>query len=312
VIRVGPAGWSYRDWDGIVYPSPKPRGFQPLAVVARLFDAAEVNVTFYHPPQPEIAENWCRLLDKIGAESFRFSVKLWQGLTHGDETSDHAEAQRLRALCELLRERGRLIAMLAQFPWSFRCSPASFGRLERLADEWREFDLAVEVRHGSWDGDEYLAWLRERGLAFVNIDQPVIGESLGPTAHVTTPALAYVRLHGQNREAWFAEDQGRDERYNYLYSSEELAPWAVRIGQMSSEAAQTLVITNNHYRGQAIMNGLELQAATAPERVVAVPRRLIEHSPTLRGVPGLHLAEEDFFTVSGESDAAAEGQLNLF
>lgn len=312
MIRVGPAGWSYRDWEGVVYPHPRPSGFQPLALVAKMFDLAEVNVAFYHPPKVEVVDGWCRLLETVGAERFRFAVKLWQGLTHGDETSDHPEAQRLREACALLAERGRLLAVLAQFPWSFRHTPASLARLARLAEEWGPFGLAVEVRHGSWDSEEFRAWLRERDLAVVNIDQPVIGESLGPSDHVTTPRLAYVRLHGQNRDAWFAEDAGRDARYNYLYSSEELAPWAVRIGKLSAEAGETVVVLNNHFRGQAVCNALELQAAVDPERVVGVPASLVGAFPTLRQVPGLRLASDEEFTVSTGEEERPTGQLRLF
>lgn len=315
MIRVGPAGWSYRDWEGIVYPSPKPRGFQPLLLIARMFDLAEINVTFYHPPKPEVAEAWCNLLDRAEAERFRFSVKLWQGLTHSTETPDKGEIEQLRGVCEVLRARGRLAAVLAQFPWSFKNRPTSRSHLMQLAEVWGEFGLAVEVRHGSWDNESFRRWLGESDIALVNIDQPIIGESLGPSAHVTSRRLAYIRLHGRNQDAWFNEQAERDDRYNYLYSSEELAPWAVRIGQASEQAEETLVVANNHFRGQAVTNALELQAAANPDRESPVPQSLVEAYPSLRSVPGLRMAPAEEFTSPESESRRAEadtGQLELF
>jgi uncharacterized protein YecE (DUF72 family) len=310
MIRVGPAGWSYRDWEGIVYPRPRPRGFQSLALIARMFDLAEVNVTFYRPPRRQVAEAWCDLLDRLGAERFRFTVKLWQGLTHGDGAADAGEAVRLRETCDLLRGRGRLLGVLAQFPWSFKSTSVSRDRLARLADAWADLGLAVEVRHGSWEDEGYLEWLRERGVAFVNIDQPVIGKSLGPSAHVTSTELAYIRLHGRNHEAWFSDRADSAERYNYHYSSQELGPWVARAARISTAAVETAFITNNHFRGQAVSNALELQAALCPGREVPVPRGLIETIPTLREVPGLREAEGDEFVVADEQEET--GQLDLF
>jgi uncharacterized protein YecE (DUF72 family) len=279
-----------------------------------MFDVAEVNVSFYHPPKPEVAESWCDLLDRLDATRFRFTVKLWQGLTHGADSIESPEACRLRESCELLRARGRLSAVLAQFPWSFKNAPASRDRLRDLADQWGEFNLAVEVRHGSWAEDSYLDWLRAQSIAFVNIDQPVIGESLEPSGHITSPAVAYVRLHGRNREAWFSEEAGRDERYNYRYTASELAPWVARIEELSAVADETIVITNNHFQGQAVTNALELQAATVPNLEVPVPRTLTKRCPDLCAVPGLRLAEDEEFTLPPPAEEQESGvsQLQLF
>lgn len=313
MIRVGPAGWAYTDWEGILYPAPKPRAFRPLVLIARLFDLAEVNATFYAPPKPETAETWCDQLDEIVAERFRFTVKLWQGLTH-EPLPPKGETERLRALLETLQRRGRLLAALAQFPWSFKNTAANRARLRELAGAWSEpWPLAVEVRHGSWDSEEFRDWLREHGLPLVNIDQPVIGESLPPAAHLTSPRLAYVRLHGRNQKAWFAENTAAAERYNYLYQAEELAPWAVRIGHLGAEARETVVVTNNHFRAQAVINGLELQSAVDPQREVPVPPALVEHYPELRSVPGLRLATpEELDTSPPPAKGEGTGQLEMF
>ena len=77
-IRVGPAGWSYQDWAGQVYPKPQPRGFDPLRYLARYFDAIEINSTFYRPAAPKTVESWLRRvpeLNRVG-ELGRYSSEL--------------------------------------------------------------------------------------------------------------------------------------------------------------------------------------------------------------------------------------------
>ena len=93
-------------------------------------------------------------------------------------------------------------------------------------------------------------------MAWVNVDQPLFHDSVKPSDTMTGP-LAYVRLHGRNYEKWFAHSESW-ERYNYLYSKEELAPWVDRI-QTMAQAKETYVVTNNHFRGQAIVNAVELE-----------------------------------------------------
>src|SRR5688572_10217072 len=74
MIRFGPAGWIYKDWAGIVYPAPKPRGFDPLTYLAGFFDTIEVNSTFYRPATRETAEKWIARTRPNPA--FTFTAKL--------------------------------------------------------------------------------------------------------------------------------------------------------------------------------------------------------------------------------------------
>ena len=76
MIRVGPAGWAYEDWDGIVYPQPRPRGFDPLAYLARYFDTVEINSTFYRPAAAATARKWAKRVEDN--DRFRFTAKAWQ------------------------------------------------------------------------------------------------------------------------------------------------------------------------------------------------------------------------------------------
>ncbi len=179
-----------------------------------------------------------------------------------------------------LRESGKLGAVLIQFPYSFHAAAGNRSKLQEILDRFGDFSPVVEVRHASWLREDLPGYLRDRGVAFCNVDQPDISSNLPPTAHVTG-ALAYVRLHGRNAEAWFEEGAGRDRRYDYLYSAEELAGWAGRISAMAARARDVIVIANNHYRGQGIANALELKSILEGSKVRA-PQGILEAYPRLR------------------------------
>jgi uncharacterized protein YecE (DUF72 family) len=270
VIRFGPAGWDYPDWKGTVYPRPAPRGFDPLAYLARWFDAVEVNSTFYRPQRAEVARDWCqRVAHRPG---FRFSAKLWKRLTHEREAYGSEEVQAARSALDALHEERRLGAVLVQFPWSFRRDAPALEWLRDLSRALSGLPLVVEVRHASWNVPETYAELTERGIGFVNLDQPQFRSSLAPSA-VATAAVGYVRVHGRNYRDWFREEAGRDARYDYLYTAEELAPWAERTKALASAPGveDVYVVTNNHFRGQAVANAAMLQAMVEERRVDAPP-----------------------------------------
>jgi uncharacterized protein YecE (DUF72 family) len=145
--------------------------------------------------------------------------------------------------------------------------------------QFMEYPLVVEVRHSSWNQAQILERLRGLGVGFCNIDQPVIGNSLAPSDHVTMP-VGYVRLHGRNYEHWFASNDNPEERYNYLYSLEELKSWAERIASIARSADVTFVITNNHFQGKALANALQLISILRGQRV-RVPENLRERYPEL-------------------------------
>ena len=280
-LRIGPAGWSYKDWEGIVYPAPKPRDFDPLTYLAGYFDAVEVNATFYRPTTASAAQAW---VDRAAAgerarDRFRFTAKLWQRFTHErDAAFTPADVDAVRRGFDVLADAGRLGAVLVQFPWSFKRDDAA---REWLDDVTRAFGadgagypLVLEVRHASWNVPAFYQGLAERGVGFVNVDQPLFAKSLGPSATATAP-VGYVRLHGRNYEDWWRSDAGVEARYDYLYTAAELAPWAERARAVAAVAPETFVVTNNHYRGQAVTNAVMLEAmvtgapAAAPPGVVA-------------------------------------------
>jgi uncharacterized protein YecE (DUF72 family) len=278
-ILVGPAGWSYRDWEGQVYPKPKPRGFDALSYLAQYFDAIEVNSTFYRIPEAKTTRQW---VDRVREHvDFRFTAKLWQGFTHESTASAQDEAAFRRAM-DPLQEAARLGAVLLQFPYRFHHTAESRARLRHLAEVLRAYPLVLEVRHRSWDRPEVYAFLLELGMGFCNIDQPQVSYSSGLTDHVTS-GVGYLRLHGRNAAAWFAEEGDAAERYNYRYAGEEIEALRETAEIISRRARETYLITNNHFRGQAALNALELRyhLRRAP---VPVPPPLLNAYPQLRSI----------------------------
>jgi uncharacterized protein YecE (DUF72 family) len=254
-IRVGPAGWSYTDWEGTVYPKHGSR-FDHLAYLASFFDTIEMNSPFYRIPPPAHGRSWIRRV--ADNPDFKFTSKVFRNFTHERTEVSASDVKAFRDYLDPLMDAKRLGAILLQFPWSFKDSPESRAHLETLFSAFDLYPKALEVRHATFQNDEFIRWLDEHGVSWVNVDQPLFHESVKPADTATGP-VAYVRLHGRNYEKWFAHSESW-ERYNYLYSNDELAPWVDRI-QTMSQSRETYVITNNHFRGQAIVNAADLKAA---------------------------------------------------
>jgi uncharacterized protein YecE (DUF72 family) len=282
-IKVGPAGWSYPDWDGIVYPRPHPRGFHEAEYLAQFFDTIEINTSFYQPLRATMAKSWVSRVEHN--PNFKFTAKLWRGFTH-EHRASHEDEKTFKAGMAPLVEAGRLGALLMQFPWSFKNTRESRQYLGTLVVQFMEYPLVVEVRHASWNQPEIYHLLADLGAGFCNIDQPVIGRSIGPSEHATA-AVGYVRLHGRNYEQWFSSENHPEERYNYLYSLVELEPWAERIKQVARQAEVTYVIANNHFEGKAIVNALQL-IKLITGHPVSVPQTLMARYPELRQIGAPH------------------------
>jgi uncharacterized protein YecE (DUF72 family) len=202
---------------------------------------------------------------------FRFTAKLWRRFTHERATAwTAAEVTEARAGLDVLAEQQRLGAVLLQFPWSFRKLPENEEWLRNLFAAFGHLPLVLEVRHDSWAGQEVTEWLSERGVGLVNVDQPLFGRSIKPAALATSP-IGYVRLHGRNYREWFRKNAGRDERYDYLYTADELRPWVQRIRQLASETDEVYAVTNNHRFGKAPANAEMIESLLTGEKIAAPP-----------------------------------------
>ena len=315
-LFIGTSGYSYPDWEGIVYPRSVKHdvgGSTPeLTYISRYFNTCEINATFYRHFEPEIAKKWS---DAVENPDFEFAIKANQVFTHaaGTKPSERkaptsveslkytrADIDETRRFLDVLVERDRLLVVLFQFPVSFKfTSKDKEGEPVRLEGNWdhvadmlnafRVYPKAIEFRHESWDDPWVLSALREQETAWVNIDEPRLGASLHGTEYVTAP-LAYLRLHGRNYKKWF-NSKNRDDRYDYLYTSEELEPIAKSLKGMAKkvereptrrEIKKVIAATNNHYKGQAAVNAIDLKRLLGVKEN-PIPDELLKAYPQLGG-----------------------------
>jgi uncharacterized protein YecE (DUF72 family) len=278
-LFIGTAGWDYADWRGVVYP-PRLKGTGRLTFLAGLFGAVEINVTFYRPIAPDYARRWLAAVADF--PDFRFTAKIWQVFTH-ERRLPTAELSQFREGLAPLLEGGRLGVLLAQFPYSFHNSEENRRYLLEIKDAFRNFPLAVEVRHRSWQQRPVRDFLQAAGLDFCNIDQPLVSYPMRATRWVTG-TRGYLRCHGRHKEAWFEFGDDRQARYDYLYSPEELENLAARTREIMSKAQETYVIFNNHPAGQSVANALELTHVLKRTRRIEIPPGLLAAFPRLADV----------------------------
>jgi uncharacterized protein YecE (DUF72 family) len=301
---VGCSGWSYPSgagtWNGIFYPSPRPRGFDELAYYAEHFDSVEVNSTFYRVPEPALCEAWLRRTPV----TFEFAVKLYQKFTHpemyvkrpgvAEWDVTEGDLDQFRTGLEPLAASGRLAALLIQFPSSFHREPDTAAYVEWLLAKFRAYPLAVELRHRSWSDrrDETRSLLETQRAAWVHIDEPKfagsIEQDLAGTPHDDaavgeTTSLAYFRLHGRNGAEWWTHEH-RDDRYNYLYSAAELAPFAMEARAATARGRKVLMYLNNHFSAKAVANAAVLRHQLGDLVPGEYSRAMVDRYPELAGI----------------------------
>jgi uncharacterized protein YecE (DUF72 family) len=292
MILVGTAGFSYPDWKGTVYPADlKKRKLHELEYLSEFYDLVEINNSFYRHLEPRYAKRWCELVR--GNPRFEFTVKLNQVFTHAPnmkETSTSAEtlsytpddvAQEKAGLDPFV-EAGKLGAVLAQFPISFKYAEGNWDYLIDLVKLFRGYPLAVELREKSWLQPMALRRLEEERVAFCNIDQPRLGNAISGTDIVTAP-FSYLRLHGRNYKQWF-QAKNRDQRYDYLYTGQEIKKVTETAKKMAEKSEKTFVVTNNHYKGKAAANATEIKSLIEGKPVPA-PEPLVKTYPELALAP---------------------------
>jgi len=293
-IRVGTSGWSYPagagTWNGVFYPKKK-AGFDELAFYAEHFDTVEVNSSFYRVPAIETTKKWA---DRT-PPGFEFSLKLYQKFTHpdmflkatGQDPSELGgkDVDEFRAAIDPLASAGKLGALLAQFPVSFKNEPNSRGYLEWLLQAFRDYSLAVELRHRSFSDDpvDVMALLAEHGAALVQIDEPRFKISIRQNRHANVKTLYYLRLHGRNAAEWWTHDKSED-RYNYLYSGNELDPIVEAVEEASRDVKKTYVYANNHFSAKSVANATTIKQKLGQDITGEFPESFVERYPDLKGL----------------------------
>jgi len=308
-LLIGTSGWSYPSgkgkWNGLFYPATRSKkagtaGFDELRFYAEHFDTVEVNTTFYGQPRAEVARTWVERTPP----GFEFSLKLYQKFTHPKMFREaalkrapgskgplldllaqvtQADLDEFRAGIEPLAASGRLGALLAQFPASFKDSPASRDYLAQLLNAFDDYPVAVELRHKSWSdaiGDT-LSMLNAFGAAWVQIDEPKFRFSIRQNYLPNVSSFYYMRLHGRNAQAWWRHEKAED-RYNYLYSRQELREFADIAGAAQALVKKSYLYTNNHFASKSVVNAVMIKAQLGEPIEGEYPPELIEHYPEIK------------------------------
>jgi uncharacterized protein YecE (DUF72 family) len=307
-LLIGTSGWSYPSgkgtWNGLFYPATRSkrdgtRDFDELRFYAEHFDTVEVNSTFYGQPRAEVTRAWVART----RPGFDFSVKLYQKFTHPRMFKDSAlkrapgaegplldllaqvtqsDIDEFRSGIDPLANAGRLGALLAQFPPSFKDSAASRDYLAQLLRAFGNYPVAVELRHRSWSDviGETLAMLNAFGAAFVQIDEPKFRFSIRQNYLPNVTGFYYMRLHGRNAAAWWRHEKSED-RYNYLYSATELREFSEIATAANALVKKSYLYTNNHFSSKSVVNAVMLKAQAGQPIDGEFPRTFVERYPEI-------------------------------
>ncbi|MGB9887822.1 MAG: DUF72 domain-containing protein [Moorellales bacterium] len=251
-IRIGTSGYSYKDWIGTFFPASCPSEAM-LAYYAREFSFVEINFSYYRLPT---ARALGAMIRKVPAH-FLFAVKAYRTLTHERGPSVPEDAKRFRQGLQPLLDHQSLGAVLLQFPYSFHCQPNNHSYLSYLRDLLGNLPLVVEFRNRRWAREETWEWLARLGMGYVCVDEPRLPGLIGRVVRCTSP-IGYVRFHGRNADRWWEHEEAY-QRYDYLYSEEELKEWLPGLAALAREARLVLVAFNNHYQAQAVTNARMLR-----------------------------------------------------
>jgi uncharacterized protein YecE (DUF72 family) len=318
-LRIGTSGWNYPSgrgtWNGIFYPPARgrPKGFDELAFYANHFNTVEVNSTFYGQPRSDVCRGWA---ERTPA-GFEFSVKLYQKFTHpgmfkqrlerslpagaldspGDVLDalarpNQADLEEFRRGVEPLAASGKLGALLAQFPPSFKDAPASRGYLTELLRAFSGHRVAVELRHSSWSDrlGETLSLLNEFGAAWVQIDEPKFRFSIRQNYLPNIQGFYYMRLHGRNAEKWWRHEKSED-RYDYLYSDSELTEFSETADAARRLVKKLYLYTNNHFSAKSVANAAMIKKQLGEPIDGEYPEEFVTRYPELAGVVKTAMAD---------------------
>jgi uncharacterized protein YecE (DUF72 family) len=244
MLYFGTSGFSYNDWVSAFYPPKMPRQ-EWLYYYAREFNALELNSTYYAIPQLSVIKN---MIAKTG-DGFLFAVKANQEMTHTRQNETAAFVAFVRMLQPFI-DAGKLGCILAQFPYSFGYNQQNLDYLKLFRERMTDLPLVTEFRNAQWLKPDVFDFLRSHNIGFCCVDEPKLPKLLPPVAEVTS-TIGYVRFHGRNAAKWWKHEYAY-ERYDYTYSTEELAEWLPKLRNLDGQAEKTFVFANNHWKGQAV------------------------------------------------------------
>ena len=287
-IRIGTCSWADEALSKHWYPKGLAAG-ERLAYYAKHFDTVEVDSTYYRLPAEEMVRRWAERTP----DGFVMHVKAFGLMTRHpvkreslppdlrDEapTDDKGRVERpsrefrgevfrrfLEAL-EPLRSAGKLGGILFQFPSYVVYKERSLEYLQWAREQLGDDELLVEFRHVSWLDDEHrddtLRFLEELGATHVIVDAPRIegAKNLVPTVLALTSPTTYIRFHGRNAETWNKRGGSAAERFDYLYSDDELREWVDPLRELAGQAKQAYAFFNNNATSPDGRGGRMAQAA---------------------------------------------------
>lgn len=285
-LFVGTAGWSYKDWVPNFYPKNQSDSFDWLEYYSQFFNVVEVNSTYYTYLNPKIIEGWIK---KVEAKSdFLFTIKLHQDFTHKRNFSEQ-QIKAVKFNLDKLADSNRLGGLLIQFPYSCALDKGNADYIKKLVDIFSEYDKFIEVRHKSWFVERFYNFVQANRSTVCTIDQPVLGEAI-EFEPIAVGDILYIRFHGRNEKAWkasignFGKEQTyaqQNERYDYLYSPGELVEIEQKIKDVFDTVKKIFVIMNNHPKGSAIVNALEMLHLLNERIKINVPETTLKTFPRL-------------------------------
>ena len=257
-IRIGTASWSqHTDF----YPEGLPSS-QQITYYAKHFPLVEVDSTFYVLVSTRNFELWAGRTPP----GFVFDVKPYRQLTWHDRKNPPTDdvMRTFGETLQPLRDANKLGVLNFQFPPWFTYDEKNLDYIKHVRDFLAKDELAVEFRHRSWLTGDYvphvLDSLRENHVGLIVVDEPQLGSGSVPTVlEVTDPDIAVVRFHGRNYKKWYAKVEKTGERFDYLYSEDELREWMPKVGELARRAKEVHILFNNNAQNYAVQNGRQLR-----------------------------------------------------
>jgi uncharacterized protein YecE (DUF72 family) len=280
-VRVGVCSWADETLTKVWYPPGVRSAEERLRYYTDRFGVVEANSTYYRLPDAQLVGTWAERTPPgftMHVKAFglmtRHPVKLEalpEDLRDAMPVDDRGRVdrpprdlraevfRRFAAALEPLRMTGKLGGILLQFPSSVVHKPASLEYIEWAQEQLPGDELLLEFRHRSWLDEEHraetLAFLESRGLTYVIVDAPKTeAKNLVQTVVGRTSPTAYVRFHGRNAATWNKRTGSAAERFDYLYSEEELGEWVSPLAELSGQAENVYAMFNNN--GRSTMPGL--------------------------------------------------------